>query len=104
MAATSLPEISVTIIEDDATIRDGYSFLIGNTTGYKVVSAYPSFEMASRKLESDNPDVILLDVELSGMNGIDAIPKIKKILPDVYLLVLTVYEEELMIFRALSNG
>jgi DNA-binding NarL/FixJ family response regulator len=97
-------DITVGIIEDDATIRNGYAYLIGNTPGYKIAGSYPSFEDASKKIANDNPDVILLDVELPGINGIDAIPKLKKLVPDAYILILTVYEQDLLIFRALGNG
>lgn len=96
--------IHVTIIEDDETIRQGYAFLIGTTEGYEVVSAYGSYDEAARKLAADKPDVILLDIEMPGTNGIEAIPKIKKLLPQCFVLILTVYESEKQIFNALANG
>lgn len=97
-------DIRVCIIEDDSTIREGYTYLIDNTEGYKIVGNYPSYEEAAKKIASDDPDVILLDVELPGINGIDAIPKLLKLVPDAYILILTVYEQELLVFRALGNG
>ena len=97
-------DISVAIIEDDETIREGYAFLIGNTAGYRISATYSSFEEASKKIAHEDPDVILLDVELPGISGIEALPKLKKILPDTYILILTVYEEEMLIFRSLGNG
>jgi DNA-binding NarL/FixJ family response regulator len=97
-------DIRVTIIEDDETIREGYTYLIGNTPGYKVVSNYPSFEDAAKKIAHDDPDVLLLDVELPGISGIDALPKLKKLIPETHILILTVYEQDLLIFRALGNG
>jgi len=97
-------DIRVCIIEDDETIREGYAFLIGNTKGYKIAGTYPSFEDAAKKIVHDDPDVILLDVELPGISGIDAIPKLKKLLPETHILILTVYEQDLLIFRALGNG
>lgn len=97
-------DIRVGIIEDDETIREGYAFLIGNTSGYKISGAYSSFEEAAKKILHDDPDVILLDVELPGVSGIDAIPKLKKLLPDTHILILTVYEQDMLIFRALGNG
>ena len=78
--------------------------MIGSTTGYKITGAYPSYEEAAKKIERDNPDVILLDVQLPGITGIEALPKIKKALPDTHILILTVYEQEATIFKALSNG
>ena len=97
-------DIHVAIIEDDETIREGYAFLIGNTNGYKICGTYASFEEASRKIAHDNPDVILLDVELPGISGVEALPKLKKLVPDAHILILTVYEQEMLIFRALGNG
>ncbi len=97
-------DIRVAIIEDDETIREGYAFLIGNTNGYKVVGAYRSCEEALKKIANDDPDVILLDVELPGISGVEALPKLKKLLPETHILILTVYEQEMLIFRALGNG
>lgn len=97
-------DIRVAIIEDDETIREGYSFLIGNTNGYKIAGAYSSYEEAARKIHANDPDVLLLDVELPGLNGIEALPKLKKLLPNTHILILTVYEQEMLIFRALGNG
>ncbi|RYD58371.1 MAG: response regulator transcription factor [Sphingobacteriales bacterium] len=97
-------DIRVSIIEDDKTIREGYAYLIGQTEGYKVISTYPSFEDAAKKIAQDDPDVLLLDVELPGISGIDALPKLKKLIPETYILILTVYEQDMLIFRALGNG
>ena len=96
--------ILVSIIEDDDTIRSGYSFLIGNTEGYDVVSSYSSYDAAAHKIANDKPDVILLDIEMPGTNGVDAIPRLKKLLPHTHVLILTVYESEKLIFEALANG
>lgn len=96
--------IRVSIIEDDETIRDGYAYLIGETPGYTVVHTYASYEDAVKKIVHDDADVLLLDVELPGLSGIDALPKLKKLLPDTHILILTVYEEDTLIFRALGNG
>jgi DNA-binding NarL/FixJ family response regulator len=96
--------IQVAIIEDDDTIRNGYAFLIGNTEGYEVVSSYCSYDSAAHKIANDKPDVILLDIEMPGINGIEAIPRLKKVLPNAYILILTVYESEKLIFEALANG
>ena len=71
-------DIRVTLIEDDETIREGYAYLIDNADGCKVVSSYRSFEEAAKKLANDNPDVLLLDIELPGLSGVEALPKLKK--------------------------
>ncbi len=97
-------DISICLIEDDATIREGYEYLLGNTEGYKVTGSFASYEDAAKKIAKCEPDVILLDIELPGISGIDAIPKLKKLVPDVNIIMLTVYEQDLNIFRSLANG
>jgi DNA-binding NarL/FixJ family response regulator len=95
--------IRVAIIEDDQVIRDGYSLLVGETEDYFVTS-YESFEKAIKQIKTDAPHVILLDINLPGINGIDAIPLLKKILPKAYILMLTVYDSDAHVFEALRNG
>jgi DNA-binding NarL/FixJ family response regulator len=92
------------IIEDDDTIRNGYSYLIDNMEGYSVISNYASYEEAARKIRDDVPDVILLDISLPGLDGIGAIEKLKKILPEVIIIMVTVNENPELILKALSNG
>ncbi|WP_316794390.1 response regulator transcription factor [Pedobacter frigoris] len=94
----------VVIIEDDETIREGYAYLINNTSPYTVVNTYPSFDLAKQKISKDNPDVIILDIQLPGTNGIEALPQLKKIVPHAYIIMLTVYETEKTILDALANG
>lgn len=97
-------DIRVCLIEDDETIRNSYAYLIAQASGFKVVGTYNSFESAAKKIVADGPDVLLLDVELPGTNGIDALPKLKKLIPELQILILTVYETDTLIFRALGNG
>ncbi|WP_225872615.1 response regulator [Pedobacter frigoris] len=94
----------VVIIEDDETIREGYAYLINNTSPYIVVNTYPSFDLAKQKISRDNPDVIILDIQLPGTNGIEALPQLKKMLPHTHIIMLTVYETEKTILDALANG
>jgi DNA-binding NarL/FixJ family response regulator len=96
--------VKVIIIEDDETIRNGFSYLINESGQYKVVKAYSTVEQALGHLVSDNPEVILLDIELPGMKGLDAIPKIKNLVPSAHILMLTVYDNEENVFKALSRG
>lgn len=96
--------IRIVIIEDDEIIREGYSLLIGQVEGYNVINSYTSFDEAVKTIANDAPDVILLDIELPGTNGIAAIPKLKRMLPNAHILILTVYESEKQIFDALANG
>lgn len=96
--------IRIVIIEDDEIIREGYSMLLNQQDGFEVTGQYESFDAAVKHIVNNNPNVILLDVELPGTNGIEAIPKLKKLLPDTYIIILTVFESEKFIFEALANG
>ena len=73
--------IKVVIIEDDQVIRNGYQFLIGGTEGYFVSNSYSSVEEALKNIVNDFPDVILLDIDLPGINGIEGIQLLKKVVP-----------------------
>lgn len=96
--------IRIVLIEDDRTIREGIAYLLSNEPGFSVVNQYNSVEDARATLEQDQPDVILLDIELPGTDGVSSIPWIKKTLPKVLVLMLTVYEKEETVFRCLANG
>jgi DNA-binding NarL/FixJ family response regulator len=96
--------ITIMLIEDDTTIRDGIAFLLDSTEGFSVSGQFSSFDEAVNHLESLRPDVILLDIELPGINGIEAILEIRKKIPGTHILILTVYENERTIFKALKNG
>ena len=95
---------TIAIIEDDEVLRNAYATLINDIEGFYVVSSYASFEDASKNILNDDPTVILLDIELPGTNGVDAILLLKKKLPKCYIIMLTVYESEEQVFNALSNG
>lgn len=96
--------IRIVIIEDDPILREGFALLIGRTPGFKVVNTYYSYDEASQRILPDLPDVVLLDIELPGTNGLDAIPNIKAILPGCRIVMLTVYEFEESVIMAFANG
>jgi DNA-binding NarL/FixJ family response regulator len=95
--------VRVAIIEDDKVIREGFEFLIGDTEDY-FVTGYDSFEKAIKNIKNDFPHVILLDIDLPGISGIEAIPMLKRILPKVHILMLTVHDSETHVFTALQYG
>lgn len=94
----------IVIIDDDDVLRKAYTTLINDENDFCVVNSYASCEDALKHIASDKPHIVLLDFELPGMTGIEAIPLIKKKLPRCYILMLTVYEFETQIFDALSKG
>lgn len=96
--------LSALVIEDQAEIRDGLRLLINGTSGYRCVGALVSVEAALAEPPGDLPHVILLDLGLPGMSGLDGIPLLKERYPEAAILVLTVYDDDDRIFRALCAG
>lgn len=94
----------ITIVEDDSIIRNAFVTLIQQNKNYLVVNAYMDAETAIKNLKADEPDICLMDIELPGMNGIVAISKIKAILPKTQVVVVTVYENDELVFKALCEG
>jgi DNA-binding NarL/FixJ family response regulator len=102
--STAETKITVVIIEDDTTIREGLTYLINNESGYYVSGSYSNAEEALKQLKGELANVILLDINLPGMSGIQAIMKLKMIMPKAHILMLTVYEDEENIFKSLTLG
>jgi DNA-binding NarL/FixJ family response regulator len=96
--------ISVGIVEDDAAIREGVSTLINGTSGFACPHAYESCEEAIESLVDAPPDVLLMDIHLGGMSGIEGVKVLKSRFPSMEILMLTVYEDNDKIFQSLCSG
>lgn len=96
--------IKVAIIEDNTTIRDGLAALINGTPGYSCVGSFPDCESFLYKIPTLDANVVLMDIGLPGMSGIDGISRAKKIKPELNILMLTVYEDSQSVFKALCAG
>lgn len=100
---TQLPK-RIIIVEDDHIIRNAFVTLIQQSGDYTVANAYSNAEAAIKNVKDDAPDICLMDIELPGMNGIEAIPKIKALSPNTQVVVVTVYENDDLVFKALCEG
>ncbi len=96
--------ISVAIVEDDQDIRESLAILINGTQGYVCSDTFGDCESAIKEIENNMPDVVLMDIGLPGMSGIEGIRIIKEKLPDVDILVLTVHGDSKLVFEALCAG
>lgn len=96
--------IRVSIVEDDDRLRSIFINLLENTAGFRCVSAYESAETALIDLILKKPDIILMDINLPKMSGVDCLRQIKTKLPDVQVVMLTVYEDNDRIFESLESG
>ncbi len=96
--------ISVVIVEDNHTIREGLAALINDTSGYKCIGAYMDCESFLKDLNKIEPDVVLMDIALPGMNGIEGVKAATERKPELNVLMLTIYEESEKVFDALCAG
>jgi DNA-binding NarL/FixJ family response regulator len=96
--------VNVAIIEDRREIRDGLTMLIDGTEGFHCTGSYRSMEEALSKIGSEVPDVVLCDIGLPGMSGIEGMQILKERFPNLLLLMLTVYDDDERIFDALCAG
>jgi DNA-binding NarL/FixJ family response regulator len=96
--------IRVAIIEDSSEIRSGLCALIGGASGFACTAGYQSMEQAIDRMPSDIPDVVLVDIGLPGISGIEGIRILKGRFPKLLSIVLTVYGDNERIFDALCAG
>jgi DNA-binding NarL/FixJ family response regulator len=96
--------ISVAIVEDNHDIRNAMELLINGSEGYACIGAFNNAEMALERVPQLLPNVVLMDFNLPGMNGIECITRLKAEFPDMQFMMLTVYEDDDKIFMALEAG
>jgi DNA-binding NarL/FixJ family response regulator len=96
--------IAVSIIEDDAPARGILADWIRRTQGFRCTGVHGSGESALATLPAEKPTVVLMDINLPGMNGIECVRRLKPLLPDTQFVMLTVYEDAEHIFNALAAG
>lgn len=96
--------ISVCIVEDNDDIRQALEQIIMMADGYAFLGSFTSAESAIDGIPQLRPNVVLMDINLGGMSGIDCVRELKPKFPDVLFMMCTVYEEDEKIFEALSAG
>lgn len=96
--------IRVAIIEDHREFRDYLAALIGGAEGFRCMGSYRSMEEALDRIKTEPPDAVLVDIGLPGMSGVEGIRILKRIRPQLVLLMQTVYDDDERIFDALCAG
>ena len=96
--------ITISIVEDNDKLRGTLAKVIGRAEGFRFVSDYGSAEDALADIPKVKPDVVLMDINLPGMNGVECVRKLKTLLPETQVMMLTVYEDTENIFNALAAG
>ncbi len=95
---------SISIVEDNDKLRATLAKVIGRAEGFRFASDYASAEDALADLPRVKPAMVLMDINLPGMNGVECVRKLKALLPNTQVMMLTVYEDTENIFKALAAG
>ncbi len=96
--------IKVSIVEDNRGTRDSLAELLGRSKALRCVGVHPDGEQALQRIPAEQPDVVLMDINLPGMNGVECVGRLKALMPKLQVLMLTTYEESELIFDSLRKG
>ena len=94
----------VMIVEDDQEIRNSFTLIVNSSQKFMVVSAYGTAEEAIANINRDKPEIVLMDIELPGVNGIQGTKTIKEKSPHTDIIMVSVYEDSELVFEALKAG
>ncbi|MDB6017175.1 MAG: Two component transcriptional regulator, LuxR family [Pedosphaera sp.] len=97
-------QIKVAIVEDDEGIRTSLAALLRRAPSFRLVGDYADAETALKEIPLRQPDVVLMDINLPGMNGVECVRQLKAALPGVQFLMLTVYEDSDSLFKSFKVG
>jgi DNA-binding NarL/FixJ family response regulator len=97
-------EKKVAVVEDNPVLRGQLVQILGSAADIRCVGAFASAEEALRQIPAKGPDVVLMDIKLPGMSGIECVAQLKALRPDVQIIMVTVYEDSESLFRALKAG
>ncbi len=103
-APSVTPQIRVCIVEDEPSNRELLALRVNSAPGMRCVGAYASAEEALRGVPLDDAHVVLVDIRLPGMSGIECVAQLRRLVPRLEALMLTTYEETEMIFDSLRAG
>lgn len=96
--------VRVSVVEDDPVVREQLVYQLNRANGFKCVGSHPSAEAALAEIPQHEPDVVLMDINLPRMSGVDCVRELKRRLPKTQFVMVTVYEDGDAIFRSLLAG
>src|SRR5437773_943203 len=96
--------IKVAIVEDHSSVRESLGVLVKGSSNFRLTGSYPNAEIALKEIPRNWPEVILMDINLPNMSGIECVGKLKEMRPELHLLMLTAYSDDEQIFQSLQKG
>lgn len=96
--------ISLVLVEDNSGIRETLCDVLGTDSRFRLLGAYANAEACIREIQILTPEVVIMDISLPGLDGVEAVARIKDLCPACQLLMFTVFDEEDILFQALKNG
>ncbi len=103
-ASHNARDIRVAVVEDDEDIRTAVAFLLDDTSGFVCAGAFPDAESALETLPSANADVVLMDIALPGMSGVDAVSRLRAQGYEGEIIMVTVHKDSELVFKSLCAG
>jgi len=99
-----MSKTKIVIVEDDDLIRNGLQYLLNQAQGYEAIGSFSGAESALLNIEELNPDIVLMDIGLPGMDGIECLKEIKKLNLNCSIIMLTVFEDDDRVFTSILAG
>jgi DNA-binding NarL/FixJ family response regulator len=96
--------IKLLLYEDNPQLREGLTMLINGSEGFEVLAAFKNCDNIMDEVEAFTPDVILMDIDMPGVNGLEGLKRVRAVNTDVKVLMLTVFDDNKNVFEAISNG
>jgi DNA-binding NarL/FixJ family response regulator len=96
--------IKLLLYEDNPQLREGLTMLINGSDGFEVLAAFKNCDSIIDEVEAFDPDVILMDIDMPGVNGIEGLKRVRAVDAEVKILMLTVFDDNKNVFEAISNG
>jgi DNA-binding NarL/FixJ family response regulator len=100
----TLGSIKVAVFDDNDTLRDSMTLLLGEIQDLEIVGSYSHCLDVVENLRDTRPDVVIMDIDMPGMNGIEGVKQIRKNCPTVQILMFTVFDDEEKVFAAIKSG
>src|SRR5688572_28760106 len=96
--------VSVSIVDDLQEVREALERLITQSGKFCLVAGYSNAEQAEKNIPAQRPDIVIMDINLPGMNGIECLKRIKELCPGTQFMMFTIYEDDEKVFEALKAG